>query len=189
MFTVSLLKFQTWVIRYYKLLLSAMHRLTCYRFTNVIFWVNNLQAMILIDCFSVQLMITCRVTHNRIRYFTYSAFHSCSLTCNNSIADKKINIFPCQQRRLFPRAFSSRVHTIRFPFYVVFYLCNSLCHHPGVLKFLFSGTRRTVIILPFKHELSPLIVRQGCTLGIWETYWQLALQFPSTDTNIRPNGE
>lgn len=168
MFTVSLLKFQTWVIRL--LLLSAMRRLTCYRFTNIIFWVKNLQAMILIDCFSVQLMITCRVTQNRIRYFIYSFFPSCSLCCNNSIADKKINIFPCQQRRLFPRAFSSRVHTIRFPFYVGFYLCNSLCHHPGVLKFLFSGTRRTVITLPFKHELSPLIVKQDCTLGIWKTY-------------------
>lgn len=39
-----------------------------------------------------------RVTLDRIRYFIYSFFLSCSLSCNNITADSKINIFPCQQR-------------------------------------------------------------------------------------------
>lgn len=171
-FTVSLLQFQTWVIRMF--LLSTVCRLACYKFTNVIFWVNNLQAYNSNDF--DQLFLTAvydylqRVTLNRIRSFTYSLFLSCSLSCNNTTADSKINIFPCQQRSLFPHAFSSRVHTTCFPFYIGFYLCNLLCHHPRVLKFLFSGTRRTVITLPFKHELSPFIVKQDYTVGFWKWY-------------------
>lgn len=90
-------------------------------------------------------------SHPWIRYFTDSFFLSCSLSCNNITADSKIIIFPCQQRCLFPHALSSRVHTTYFKFYVGFYLCNLLCHHPRILKFLFPGTRKTVITMPFKH--------------------------------------
>lgn len=98
-FTVSLLQFQTQVIRMF--LFPTLCRLARYKFTNVIFWVNNLQA-----CNSNDfdwLFLTAvydylqRVTLNRIRYFIYSFFLSCSLSCNNTAADNKINIFPCQQ--------------------------------------------------------------------------------------------
>lgn len=155
-------------------LLSTLCRLPCYKFTNVMFWVNNLQAYNSNDF--DRLFLTAvydylqRVTLNGIRYFIYSFFLSCSLSCSNTTADSKINIFPCQQRWLFPRAFSSRVHTTFSPFYVGFYLCNLLCRHPRVLKFLFPDTRRTFITLPFKHEFSPFIVKQDCTVGFWKPY-------------------
>ena len=111
-------------------LLTTLCRVACYKFTNVIFWVNNLQAYNSNDF--DQLFLTAvydylqRVTLNRIRYFIYSFFLSCSLSCNNTTGDSKINLLPCQQRCLFPCAFSSRVHTTYFPFYVGFHLCNLL---------------------------------------------------------------
>lgn len=145
-------------------LLSTLYRLGCYKFTNVIFWVNNLQACNSNDFDRLFRTVVYdylqRVTLNRIRYFINSFFLGCSLSCNNTTADSKINIFPCQQRCLFPCAFSFRVHSTCFPFYVVFYLCNLLCYHSRVLNFLFPGTSRTVITLPFKHEFSPYIVKQ-----------------------------
>lgn len=151
-------------------LLWTLCNLACYKFTNVILCVNNLQAytaMILIDCSLLQFVITYRVTLDRIRYFIYSFFLSCSLSCNNITVDSEINIFPCQQRCLFPHALSSRVHTTYFTFYVGFYLCNLLCHPLTILKFLFPGPRKTVITLPFKHEFSPFVVKY-CTVRFWK---------------------
>lgn len=126
MFTVCFLEFQTWVIR--MVLLSTLCRLARYKFTGVIFWVNQLQACSSNDF--DQLLLTAvydylqRVTLNRIRFFIYSSFLSCSLSCNSTIVDSKINILPCQQRCLFPCAFSSRIHSTYFPFYIgFFFIC------------------------------------------------------------------
>lgn len=61
MFTVSLSQFQTWVIRMF--LLATLCRLACYKFSNVIFGVNNLQAYNSNDfdrLFLTAVMITCK---------------------------------------------------------------------------------------------------------------------------------
>lgn len=152
-------------------LLWTLCSLACYKFTNVIFCGNNLQAYAAMIFDWLFLTVVCdylqRVSLDRIRYFICSFFLSRSLSCNNITVDSKINIFPCQQRCLFPNALSSRVHTTYFTFYVGFYLCSLLCHHPRILKFLFPGTRKTVIILPFRNESSPFVVKY-CIVRFWK---------------------
>lgn len=121
-------------------LLSTLCRLARYKFTNVIFWVNDLQACNSNDF--DQLLLTAvydhlqRVTLNRIRFFIYSPFLSCFLSCNNTTVDSKINVSPCQQRCLFPCAYSTRIHSTYFPFYIGFYSCNLLFSLPHSSYFL-----------------------------------------------------